>query len=1520
MMKRHITIVAAALLSLIFTGAAWAMQNADYCQMPSYVVQNVQPNILILLDNSGSMFNFAYVDTDINGNVTNDCSVNPCTGFDPTQTYYGYFNSNKWYQYSSNVFSADTNTNAATIGSSITNPNPASDWNGNFLNWLTMRRADIVRKALTGGNFTNDNNKNSFLVGIGVDYYGRGLYKQITSPLSISNYTPLSNNNISFQSSTVNQNSGSFNVVNNGGQCPGSSTCNYNVKVQVSPPIQGVLQTEVGARARIGLAIYGKPWNEPPNGGGNGDGANVIVNVSGQSLQSVVNQVNGTMPTSNTPLAEALFEVAGYFGQVSANFTQFSAGPGPNYTGGKYTVNANADPYNYGSGQASYPTCSKNYVLLITDGEPCEDGEVPSSILSYAATGNGGQARTPFLCTNTGSLSNGTFDGSCPARCSDGSIPPGGANCTTTAQCACPANTVAYPAETAFQSCGAGNTSAGLESVALWLHDGNPTGIGGAADDVRQMQPNKPGGINSITLYTVFAFGHGSTLLKYASINGGFGDKNSDYMPDGGADANDKSEWSSSGTGQPDTYFEASQGGDLETSLKNALSAMLKRASSGTAASVLASGQGSGASLVQAVFYPSRAFGNDVLNWTGAVHDFWYYVDPKFANSDILEDTTPAGQSLDYELTLTQDDIASFYFDQSAGRTKADRFLSKADGSTNGEDIPSPVYFEDLSNLWEAGLQLWNADPSTRTIYTDIFMNTPPSGCSALPNNMISFDTTNANCLQPYMNTAGITNGTTNVIQWTRGYDLTGYDLDNDGIDDYRSRTVDATGSGTYKVWKLGDILDSTPSIVSWMPLNQYNITYGDASYANYIATDSHTQSLHSDYLVNPDYADRGTIYAGGNDGMLHAFTLGKLTMINDPSHPNNKALILCKDGTFPPCNGGTQGPALGAERWAFIPEHVLPYLQYISGISTNALNAGPSYCHIYTVDLTPYVFDASVGVPSGCTDNYWNCQKSPDGSTWRTILIGGMRLGGASSSSTTCCSSTNDGSGCGNCVTTPTTDLNGNPIGYSEYFALDVTDENNPKLLWEFAPDSVNATGLGFATSGPAVVRINAANDPKGLTKNGRWFVVFGSGPTGPIGPFTTQNGSTTSDYQFMGYSNQDLKYFVFDLENGPGANNGNVTTIDTKIPNAFSGDLFNSTNDSDQDYQDEAIYGGYVNDEGTNTWNQGGIGRILTIDTSTGKESVDGQGNPSPAHWSYQNLVKDIGPVTSGVARLQNNITNQLWLYFGTGRDYYSYYTTQPVVDSSGFGSNGSVITPYDYMVGMNDPCYLNNKYLFDIGCITGNMTPGGTALPLTGTNNLALVCGSSSSPCNTTNLKGITIPSGDYGWFMDLDPAGITGPSGSYCYPEVAGDPAMVPASCLDCSNGCVPPTGCANVTCTTHTYGAERVITDPAADTTGAVYFVTTKPYYEACGIGGKSFLWAVGYNNGASLAGTMGGEGNVVLQSSTGSIQKFSLPAALTQQGGRRTSAIEGVPPTGNGIVRFTPPTPAMQMLHIREEK
>lgn len=198
--------------------------------------------------------------------------------------------------------------------------------------------------------------------------------------------------------------------------------------------------------------------------------------------------------------------------------------------------------------------------------------------------------------------------------------------------------------------------------------------------------------------------------------------------------------------------------------------------------------------------------------------------------------------------------------------------------------------------------------------------------------------------------------------------------------------------------FKLGDIVNSAPIFVGPPP---------------FLYQDSMEAAAYSTFR-NDNSTRMPMVYVGANDGMLHGFN-------------------ACTSATFPGCGDASQH---GLEKIAYVPSMVYPNL---SGLSN------PSYLHQYFVDLSPTTGDVygnfSSTVPS-CTT-----------SCWRTILVGGLRGGGAG------------------------------------YFALDVTDPsqfseaNAPNLvLWEFShPD------MGYSYSEPTIARM----------KNGKWAVIFSNGYT---------------------------------------------------------------------------------------------------------------------------------------------------------------------------------------------------------------------------------------------------------------------------------------------------------------------------------------------------------------------------------------------------------------------------------------
>jgi type IV pilus assembly protein PilY1 len=1468
-MKRFILII--FLLSLSLTVVSFENTQAavmsDYCQIPPYVVENQQPNIMMVVDNSGSMFNFAYFDGYSTETTADDnlcANVNsPCTGFTdpgtyPDFKYYGYFNPDYWYDYDSNRF-IPTAPKSGT-GLPGERAKAANEWDGNFLNWVTMRRIDIIRKALTGGKKgTGEGVGYSRLNGENADCDARGRFKEITdAPL----YTPVvANETRCLRVNTAaapcvgggSSSTPSFHI-SEGSSCTSTFNDEYTIAVRVADPVDGVLQQVVGNRARIGLTFYHD--NEPTP-----DGAKVRVSIAGGSLSSTVNEINNTRPTANTPLAETLWTIVGYFAQDAT----MEGGPGPEYNPGDYQINNNNDPFNYGRDIPEH-CIADNYVLYLTDGEPCADGRLPVTIKSYA---NG---KSNYDCSDLIPGDPGT-DGFCPAvgsfpasllpGCSGGGDPGG-----------------------------QGNVS-GIEDVALFAHTNDLRG--------QDYGKSKLRGDQTLTLYTVYAFGKGSTILRYATINGAFQDTNANNIPDL------QNEWDSDNDGEPDTFYEATDGKQIEEALRDAFENILKRAASGTAASVLASGEGQGASLIQAVFYPRTQltgaggiFGSQI-GWIGRLTNYWYYVDPFFTLSSMREEEKATKDNI---LDLADDDIANLFFDNSQQLT-----LAAKCSDTNGDNIcdgtTDIIAFENLGSIWEAGLKLWDMASTARTIKS---WNDADDDGTVDTGELADFTAANAG---HYFAGSSSTTITKNLFNLSAADDnLDGFlddDLNRDGVvdetdaqilieyvrgTDYtalypwlrtKKTTIDLNGNGKIdqaelvgKIWKLGDIVSSTPRIASWQHLNSYDSRYEDATY--------------TDYLGSAAYVDRGDMFAGANDGMLHSFKVGKLefpTRVDQCSFTSGsqKACLSTEpDSTVD----------LGTERWAYVPRNALPYLKYLKE---------PTYCHIYTTDLSPFLFDASIGPKSSgdISDN----AKTGDTNTWRTILIGGFRTGGACKNSTTACTVDLNGDKVidgKDCVNTPIPDL-----GYSAYYAIDITDPLNPELLWEFAHED-----LGFSTTGPAVVKISAKNDANGNSiqegheppdndKNGKWFVVFGSGSTGPI---------ETTFHQFLGRSDQNLKLFVLDLKTGALASG---SPIDTGIQYAYAGSLLNATHDTDLDYQDDVLYipytrmcetGSPVNDDDCEdeTWTRGGILRLVT------NEELN------PANWEAPNVViETLGPTTTAVKRLLDSNKDQMWLYAGTGRYYYKVFDL--LDDKLGLR----------HFLGFKDVCYdPNNASANHQGFLTGaDCSPlsfcsepcsnPGTATPCTSPTS-AGITGDCGDLENVTDITNVTTTPDDptyKGWYINLDPAGQY----TYFFTDYNLDPpAEIPLK---------------------QDFGAERIVADPVATPLGVVFHTSFKPYTGDCDLGGKTFVWATKYNTGGSVASLL--EGIALIQVSTGSIEQIDLSEAFEEnpsgdgndpdnpinedsKGDRRSAALEGVTTLGQDPLSIisTPP-PLERTIHIREQ-
>ena len=138
MSNRLRKLVLAAVIAFCGHASAATLNLAD---SPLFLQGTVPPLNMLVLSRDHRLYYEAYNDaSDLNGDNTID------VGYRPTEiTYYGYFESNRCYNYSSGVFvpAEATAANKTCTGS--------AEWSGDWLNYMTMTRIDALRKVLYGG-------------------------------------------------------------------------------------------------------------------------------------------------------------------------------------------------------------------------------------------------------------------------------------------------------------------------------------------------------------------------------------------------------------------------------------------------------------------------------------------------------------------------------------------------------------------------------------------------------------------------------------------------------------------------------------------------------------------------------------------------------------------------------------------------------------------------------------------------------------------------------------------------------------------------------------------------------------------------------------------------------------------------------------------------------------------------------------------------------------------------------------------------------------------------------------------------------------------------------------------------------------------------------------------------------------------------------------------------------------------------------------------------------------------------
>jgi type IV pilus assembly protein PilY1 len=599
------------------------------------------------------------------------------------------------------------------------------------------------------------------------------------------------------------------------------------------------------------------------------------------------------------------------------------------------------------------------------------------------------------------------------------------------------------------------------DPVGIKVYDSNGVLLNGTTD-ANGSGINASGGCVSCTVdkaattakYTIGTTSAGTLLdpLEYAAKWGGFQIDTSKAdgkdTPVNDTNPNDNSKWDADGDGVPDNYFLVTDPGKLETSLDTLFRKILAKIASGTAAAVVATSSNGVGLTYQALYEQEhKDLRGNTATWAGSLGAL-------FTDSTGLlrEDLNHNGQLDDY----TVDPVITFVYQPGGQKTIAERSFS-SDPKTFIQGALIPVELADIATVWNARTWLWdpnlkvdanraygdvaatgNLAAGGRYIFTwiDLNHNGKVDAGETLPFEWSSFSGTYSadsatGFRYRFLNSDdGADGGEANkIVNWMRGAEVAGM----------RNRTVDYDDANPGRILRLGDIINSTPLVVS-TPAESYDLLYNDTSYASFRSTYRSRRQM---------------VYVGANDGMIHAFNGGfyNTSCQEVSSQPDSRTCTAAAPNPTKAFDSGFANHPLGAEIWAYVPGNVLPHLRWLTD---------PKYQHTYYVDGSAIAFDAKVFTAD-----------STHVEGWGTIMVVPFRLGGG-----TITVDTSD----------PASSTRDNRTSESSYVILDITNpEVAPTVLAELTAPNMRTT------STPAVIVVRDV--PTGSPN--KFFLATGSGPT---------------------------------------------------------------------------------------------------------------------------------------------------------------------------------------------------------------------------------------------------------------------------------------------------------------------------------------------------------------------------------------------------------------------------------------
>jgi type IV pilus assembly protein PilY1 len=709
--------------------------------------------------------------------------------------------------------------------------------------------------------------------------------------------------------------------------------------------------------------------------------------------------------------------------------------------------------------------------------------------------------------------------------------------------------------------------------------------------------------------------------MYLAAKYGGFTDYNLNGVPDNG-------EWEGE-DGNPKTYFRPTNVSELPVKLEAVFREIARSISTSTASAASIDTIMGGGMSVQSIYYPvytNPDKPNQQVRWAGSIYglflDKWGNLREDTDHNGILDMVNGDAEKGDYVVTFNSlshkntDPPKCYEFGDYVSRC-FDKFGNNSlelmpDGRRHPSVASNAPYLavHRIEALFDTGSWLAHLD-SLKIAAGPRPFGTPASGADGRRRILYEAPATSSrpkpeiavfwygnqeeleklmlhpNYLESLPGGTDRSQTARNLINWICGIEVSGW----------RSRVVEDPWlqDGGEVVLRLGDVINSKPILVS-SPSSAFDMLYGDAGYATFVAQQSGRRQM---------------VYFGANDGMLHAVNVGFPTTLSQ-----GKISFELDDGK------GAVPHERGAELWAFIPASVLPHLRWLPD---------PYYSHSYFVDQKPLVNDMQIN------------------GEWKTVLIGGLRLGGRP-------------------IETPNPASAGAEHYFSEVFALDITDpETEPVLLWRYSTKELGLT-VGL---------------PSTIHSDGKWYIVIPTGPVTdtPVSAAESKNGAAYvqfgSDSPYNGYSNQKARLIVLDAETGAPHP---ATMVPGFLTVSESGSFFNNpflpvAQIRQENWSNHALYYGLtVSRNPADSTDTGAVYRLMT---------VDGSGQPLPVSaWELRRLIDTDRPVTGAVNSTYDSHHN-LWVVFGTGK----VWGTDDVLPCSGMATSVCEQNHVQYFYGIKE-----------------------------------------------------------------------------------------------------------------------------------------------------------------------------------------------------------------------------------------